>query len=182
MSDVRNTHAAKYTRAPYGSLEEWAGIYCKYEIPADPRDFKMRWEDGRETNGSVWYDGLELRGAEALATYTEGPFAGLAAVTRKNMGKGQIIVLGTMPQPSDFQSLLLSICKETGVLPVAKASENVLVVPRTGEGQDGMIVMEIEHKPGHIVLPNKMMDILTGKEHTGMLELEPYTVMVLKKY
>lgn len=182
MSDVRNTHAAKFTHAPYGSLEEWAGIYCKYEIPADPRDFKMRWADDRETNGSVWYDGLELRGAEALATYTEGPFAGLAAITRKNMGKGQIIVLGTMPQPSDFQSLLLSIGKETGVLPVAKASENVLVVPRTGEGQDGMVVMEIEHKPGHIVLPNKMMDILTGKEHTGMLELEPYTVMVLKKY
>lgn len=181
MADIRNEHAVKYTHAPYGNLEDWAGVYCKYEIPGDPRDFALRWNDGREAEGSIWYDGLELRGAEALATYTEGPLAGLAAVARKAMGKGQVILLGTLPRPRELQALVLSIGKEVGIAPVATASENVLVVPREGDAGRGWAVLELENRPGRLTLPRRMRDLLTGTEHEGEMDVPPYTVMVLEE-
>lgn len=178
LSDIRTADATKFTKAPYGSLEEWAGVYCKYEIPGDPRDFSLRWADGRESNGSVWYDGLEARDAEILAEYTEGPLKGLAAATRRNMGKGRIIVLGTMPVAEDWRRLVLDIGAGLGITPVADASDNLLVVPRDGT-MDGMIVVEIEGKPGWITLPEPMHDLIARRTLDGTIEVGPYGVMVL---
>jgi beta-galactosidase len=177
MSDCRTPDAAKFKHAPYGSLEEWAGIYTKYEIPAEKRKFKMRWADGRESEGSVWFDGYEMKdGTHALATYADGPLAGLAAVTWHQMGEGQIVVTGTALSPQDIQGLVLAM----GVGKVAQASENLLVVPRDGSGGKGMVVVEIENRPATLELPSPMTDLITGITHSGALDLPPYTVMVLK--
>jgi len=43
-----------------------------------------------------------------------------------------------------------------------------------------MVVIEYEHKPGSLTLPRPMTDLLTGKRHAGVVELDPYSVMVLK--
>ena len=179
LSDIRTIHAAKFTHAPFGSLEEWAGIRCRFSVPGDPRDFALRWQDGREFLGSVWYDGLELDGAEALATYTEGPFQGLAAVSRHRLGKGLIVVLGTMPVPMDLCRLLTSLGRDAGVQPVAEASDNLIVVPRQGEGGRGMVLVEVENRHANITLPERMTDLISDRKLEGRLDLPPYGVMVL---
>ena len=160
----------------------------------------MRWADGRKSEGSVWFDGYELRGAEALATYTEGPLRGLAAVTWHRMGKGQIILLGTVPPPQDLDVLVITMCEASGVTRVAQASENLLVVPRDlsadlsdeasaeleasakaeGSTGSGMVVVEVENRPASLTLPSPMTDLLTGKTRKGTVDVEPYGVMVLK--
>jgi beta-galactosidase GanA len=180
LTDVRTRDGAKYTHAPFGTLEEWAGVHCKYEIPADPRGFRIRWADGRESLGSVWHSGFELRGAKALATFTDNELNGLAAITRRRLGKGQVILLGTMPSVEDLQRLLLEIAGEAGVKPVAESSPNVLAVPRAGKAGKGMVLVEYERKPGRVELPGPMTDLLTGKRHNGTVELAPYAVMALK--
>jgi beta-galactosidase GanA len=180
MSDVRNADAAKFTQAPYGVLEEWAGVRCAYEIPGDPRQFAMKWSDGNESIGAYWYDALELHGATALATYTEGPMTGLAAVARKKMGKGQIVVLGTLPVAGALQRLMLKLCADAGVRPAAEASPNLLVVPREGKAARGMVVVELQNQPASIELPQPATDLLTKKKHTGKVDVPPYGVMVLK--
>lgn len=180
LSDIRTQHATKYTHAPYGSLEEWAGVRSRYEVPGDPREFGVRWADGRESIGSLWYDGLELRGAKALATYTEYPFEGLAAVTEHRVGKGRIIVLGTMPQPEDMQSLLASICAESGVSPAAEASDNLVVVRREGDAGDGLAVVEVENRAGALTLPEPMTDLITGTRYQGTIDVPPYGVLMLR--
>ena len=35
LSDMSDIHLSQYTHAPFGSLEEWGGIYCKYQIPTN---------------------------------------------------------------------------------------------------------------------------------------------------
>ena len=180
LTDVRTLDAAKYTQAPFGTLEEWAGVYCRYDLPADPRGFRIRWADGRESEGSIWHSGFELRGAEALATYAENEMDGLAAITRRRMGKGQVIALGTMPPPEDMARLLLQLAEEAGIAPVAAATPNVLVAPRAGSAGEGMVVVEYEHRAGSLTLPRPMTDLLAGKRHEGVIELAPYSVMVLK--
>ncbi|HEX2950989.1 MAG TPA: beta-galactosidase trimerization domain-containing protein [Armatimonadota bacterium] len=182
LSDNRTLDATKYTQSPFGSLEEWAGVYCKYEIPGDPRDFAVQWPDGHEEPGSVWYAGFEPRGAEVLATYNEGELAGLAAVTRKAIGKGQIIVLGTMPRPEALQQLLWEIGRGAGVTPVAKATPNLLVVPREGAAGKGIVAVELENQPASISLSKPMTDILTGQRYAaGTVDLPAYSVTVFKE-
>ena len=176
LTDVRTVDGTKYTHAPYGSLEEWAGIYGKYQVPGAPHEFALQWLDGRTGKGSLWYDGFELRGAEALATYTDGPCAGLAAVTRMQMGKGQVIVLGTVLSPEDLSKLLLT----AGAQPVADASSNLLVVPRTGKVGAGAVIVEIENKSATLTLPRPATDLISGQRLEGTVELAPYTVMVVK--
>ncbi len=176
MSDIRTPDGAKFKDAPFRSLEEWGGVYCKYDIPAASRTVGVRWSDGRTSEGATSFDGLELRGAEALATYTGHPVEGLAAVTRNSMGKGQVIVVGTVIPPQDVQALMC----EAGALPVAQASDNLVVVPREGSGGKGMIVVEVENRSGALTLPAPMIDLITGIAHSGTLELAPYSVMALR--
>lgn len=180
MSDSRTSDAAKFKTAPFGSLEDWAGIYCKHEIPAESRKVKLRWADGRESEGCTWFDGFELRGAQALATYTGWPVEGCAAVTSHKMGRGRIVVIGTVLPPQDLRQLITAVSEDAGVVPVAQASDNLLVVPREGSGGKGMVVVEVENRSATLVLPAPMTDLITGKGLSGVAELAPYTVMVLK--
>ncbi len=91
------------------------------------------------------------------------------AITRRRLGKGQVILLGTMPSVEDLQRLLLEIAGEAGVKPVAEASPHVLVVPRAGKGGRGMVLVEYERKPGSVTLPRPMTDLITGKRHKGVV-------------
>jgi len=176
MTDIRNIDLAKYTHAPFGCLEEWTGVRCKQSLPGIPREFGLRWTaDGRETTGSAWYDGFEAGGAEVLAEYTDGPNAGLAAVTRSKLGNGQVILLGTMPQPDHLTALLISL----GAVPVADASPNLLVVPREGDTA-GLVAVELEGRPATLTLPSPMRDVLSGDTRSGALALRPYAVVVLE--
>lgn len=187
LSDIRDEHATKFRRAPYGVLEDWAGVYCKYEIPGDPRDFGLAWADGRTSNGSLWYDGLEPGDCAVLATYTEGPLEGLAAAVSKKLGQGRIVVLGTMPVADDWQKLLLDLGQSTEITPVAEATSNLLVVPRVDKAQAntsgaparGLIVVELENRPATLHLAFPATDLLTGQKHSGTIEVAPYGVMVL---
>ena len=179
LSDTRTIEGAKFTHAPYGSLEEWGGVYCKYQIPGEPREFGIKWSDGSESKGSLLFDCLEPRDCEPIATYTEGPGEGMAAVTMRKMGHGRIIVLGTLPNSADLIRMIGPIAGEAGVAPVADASENLLVVPRTGEAGEGLMLVEFDNRPARIRLARNATDLLTGEALSEETEIPPYGVKVL---
>ena len=180
LSDIRTTEGTKFTQAPYGCLEDWGGVYCKYQLPGEPRDFGIRWSDGTESKGSLWYDCLEPRDSEPLALYTEGPGRDLAAATVRRLGDGRIVVLGTLPSEADLLRLMARFAAEAGISKVANASENLLVVPRAGSAGNGLIAVEFENRPARIALPGQATDLLTGKTESGEIQIEPYGVKVLR--
>jgi len=180
LADIRTVHCAKFTDSPFGSLEQWAAVHCRYSIPADQCAFDIIWKDGSKSRGSLWFDGLELRGAKALATYTTGPLKGLAAVTKHKMGRGQIVMLGTLPEPQDLMKLLMTLAKNVDIAPVAQASPNLLVVPRQGTAGKGAIVVELANRPGSIVMPQPAVNLLTGEKFAGKVDIAPYGVAALK--
>lgn len=182
MSDIRDLHGSKYTQAPFSVLEEWGGIYTKWEIPGDARPFSFKWEGCDEvSHGSLIHSGFELRGAKALASYQEYPFEGLAAVTEHIMGKGRVIVLGTLPSHSDLTKLIDRVAKEVGVERVAKASPSLIVVPRAADARKGIIAIEIENQPAWIQLDGVYEDLIAGgRRHMGTVQVPPYGVMVLQ--
>ncbi len=179
FSDVRTLVGTKPVHAPFTCIEEWARVFCKYEVPGVPRDLEIEWSDGRSSHGSLWNSGFELRGAEALATYSDGPLEGLAAVTETQVGEGRIVVLGTLPIAEDLQTLMLKLAAQCDIQPAAEATPNVLVVPRDGSAGNGAIVVELHNSPGTIVLPGAAHDLLSRETYSGEVEIRPYQVMVL---
>ena len=179
FTDIRDLHGVKPTHAPFASLEEWAGVFCKYEVPGKPREFPLRYDDGTESHGSLWYSGFEPREARSLAVYTEGPLEGLSAITETRVGEGRIILLGTLPPAADLKRLMLQAASQCGIQPAAEATSNVLVVPRRGDAGEGFIVVEFENKPGALALPAPARDLLSERTYAGTVDILPYQVLVL---
>ena len=174
LSDIMTEYAVKYDYAPYSILEDICGVYTKYQLPIENKEYTAKLSDGTEFQVFLGCDAYELRGAECLATYENVPdLKGLCAIAKNKLGKGQIIILGTAPS----KEVLLSLVDKA---PIAKASRNIDIVERTGE-QNGIIAMEIENKEGYIILDKPYYDIINDKEVSGKIEMKPFSALFLKE-
>ena len=183
MCDIRDQHLSKFEKSPFSVVEEWGGVYCEQQIQAEGQPIALKLKNGHTGTGNVWCNAFSLKGAEALAHYTEYPADGLAAITVKPMGKGRVVVLGCMPDHTTLAMVIKLLGEPIGVAPVAVASHNVLVLPREGKPDSNIGklygVMEIEAKLGEITLSHPMVDILSGEKLEGTVVLSPYQVMLL---
>ncbi len=180
QTDIRDQSLGKYTHAPFGVLEEWTGVYSDLQIPGEPTDFTMKWRDGSEGKGSVWYDSFIPNDTKVLATYSDGPFAGRAAVVEAQCGKGKIVLLGTMPKPDQLVKLVAEYASSCGIQPVVKATDNLLFVPRDGQHDTGFGAVELDNKPASLMLEHPAINLLTGETINGTVELPAYGVIVGK--
>jgi len=174
MSDIMDGNVSKYTQAPFGFLEEFAGVYTKYQKPIDNDVYKARWTNDGECGISVCYDAYECKeGTESLAQYVEGDFAPLSVICERKVGKGKVILVGSVITGGDLLRLV-------NRKPIAKASENVILVERSGKAS-GIIVVETENKGGYVILEGEYTDLITGKCLSGRYDVSPYEVLVLTK-
>ncbi len=177
MSDIMDRNVSKYTTAPYSFLEEFVGVYTKYQKPVANDVFKARWRDGEECKISLCYDAYEFDENDpnilSLARYEGDEFDGLSVVTQRKVGKGRVILVGSVLAPRDILRLV-------NRAPIAEASENVILTERTGR-QNGIIAVETENRKGFIVLDGEYTELLTGKKLKGKMEITPYQTLVMRK-
>ena len=173
MSDIMDGNVRRYTDAPMSFLEEAAGVYVKYQKPVPNDVFRAQWTNDGACGVSMWYDAFACKeGTKSLAHYTAGEFAPLSVVTERKVGKGKIILVGSVLSHGD----LLRLVNER---PIAEASANVLLTERTGK-ESGIIAAETQGSGGHVVLDGTYVDLLTGDVCSGKTELSPYQVLVLR--
>lgn len=174
MTDIMDENVSRYTNAPYLFVEELAGVYVKYQKPIDNDVFKAQWTNDGDCSVSVCYDAYECNeGTESLAHYVGCEFAPLSVITERKVGKGRVILVGSVISHGDLLRLV-------NLAPVAEASENVILTGRTGK-ENGIIAVETENKKGYIALDGEYTDLISGKLFSGKVELQPYEVLVLKK-
>ena len=174
MSDIMDENVKKYTHAPYSFLEELAGVFTKYQKPLDNDVFKAQWTGGGECAVSMYYDAFECKeGTESLAYYTAGEFAPYSVITERKVGKGSVILVGSVLSHGDILRLV-------DRAPISEASGNIILTERTGE-QNGIIAVETENKSGYAILNGEYIDLITGKTCSGKIEFQPYQVRVMKK-
>ena len=170
MSDILKDNAVKYNTAPYSFLEDFAGVYTQMQIPMETDEIKAVWKDGTALPVEKTFDAYTLNGAESLADYTSSYVKGLSVIAQKQVGKGKVIVVGSVISGADMLRLI-------GMQPILKASDNVELTQRG----DYVIAMEIENQEGTIELPEVYRDILTDKTYSGQIAIGAFSVMVLKK-
>jgi beta-galactosidase len=129
----------------------------------------------------LWADLIHPEGAETLASYTGGFYAGMPAVTRNVYGEGTACYLGTRPEESYTKSLLQRVCGEAGVSSTAEVPPGVDAVRRKTEVASFLFLLNHNQEALEIQLPNPGRDLLTGKEHDSQLTLDPLGAAILQE-
>ncbi|MCH5161087.1 MAG: beta-galactosidase [Clostridiales bacterium] len=174
MTDIVDANVTKYIDAPHSFLEQTVGVYTKYSKPIDSDAFGAKWSDGRPLKLSTCFDAYETDDKTiSLAKYSGGEFDGLTVIAKRNIGKGSVILLGSVPTHDDVRAL-------TGLKPILAASDNVSLTMRDGDVR-AIIAIELENCTGYIELDGTYKDRLGGKIMSGRVTLAPYTVLVLEK-
>lgn len=171
MVDIFTADTVRPTVAPMFSLESLCGARIRYQSPLDDPTVTAAWADGSPCGVSLTYDALESVDCEVLATYASGEFAGMAAITRRQIGAGQLILLGSLPDAEGVRRLC-------GLPSILAASENLCVTAREG-AICGITVAELENRTGEVTLPRPYRDLLTNRILNGTVTVAPYEVLVL---
>ncbi|MEU5718684.1 beta-galactosidase [Streptomyces sp. NPDC020403] len=124
--------------------------------------------------GTLWSEELEPDGsAETVSAYRGGELDGLPAVLRKDTAW----YISTLPEPEALRDLLDRVAAGAGVRPVvAGLPAGVEAVRR------GSLLFLLNHgrSPASVDLPGRHLDVLTGVEHDGRVELGRYGVAALR--
>lgn len=182
LTDVRNIHGARYQDRFYGVIEALTGVQWRYAIPDTEGHVKAQWSDGAEFVGDTWFEVSENAGADSLVNVTacHSAVTGKSLVYQKKVGKGCVIVLGTVPSENDMKKLIALACAQGGVA-VPQVTGEVMAVRRSGEAGEGVMLIEYGAKEASYALDAPMVDLLTGERLAGTIALHPYDVKVLKK-
>lgn len=138
---------------------------------------------GDDVPTSLWYEYVqpEAEGVEVIGEWTTRHLNGKPAVTRRRIGEGQVIYVGTY-LTREFTAALLPMLDRLGGLPAALTDlEGVEVVERVFEGSSPIRVV-INHREEAVRFPlpaGFSTDLLGGKVTGGELNLEPSGVAVL---
>jgi beta-galactosidase len=125
---------------------------------------------------------LHLRGAEALATYAHGFFAGRAAVTRNRYGAGEAFYVATEPDRTWLAGVLDNLLQAHAVLAPVTVAPGVEAVVRVGAGKEFLFLINHQPVAAAVELGSWAgQDLLSNRACAGAMMLEPFGVHVLAR-
>ena len=163
-------------------FRELLGLRIEDFVPlAASEQNRMIVKDGGTYDCDLWVDLIQAEGAEPLATYEKGFYAGTPAATRHEYGSGTAYYLGTRLAEVYISELLLRACRTMDINPPLEVPSGVEVVGRrTGEG---CFLFLLNHNEEEVTvnLDASARDLLTGNSHDTRMALEPLGVSVLER-
>ncbi|WP_327312409.1 beta-galactosidase trimerization domain-containing protein [Streptomyces sp. NBC_01235] len=127
----------------------------------------------------LWSERIRTAGAQAVASYADGPLAGTPAVTRHHHGGGTAWYLATHPDPDTLAALLHRISREADVTPAHEVPAGIEVVRRRGAEADYLFL--IDHTGKGSEVPAEGVELLTGRPVTGNVTVPPGGVAVVRQ-
>ncbi|MDX3733525.1 beta-galactosidase [Streptomyces caniscabiei] len=133
----------------------------------------------QEATADLWTERLRLTGAEAIATYADGPLADIPAITRHSYGSGTAWYLATHPDPATLAAVLERVRQDAGVRPEREVPAGVEVVRRRGTDADYLFL--IDHAGHGAEIPAEGVELLTGKPVVGSVTVPEGGVAVVRE-
>jgi len=159
-----------------GALRDLLGVRVEEFDPMQDGQ-SVRLDDG--SVGTVWSERLDLRGAEAVASYAEGPLTGVPAITRRAVGKGAAWYLATRLQGEDLDRLVQRIVADAGVRAPYDCPRGVELVRRSSPS--GSWLFAINHSDHEVTVPAPGHDLVGDAATDGRLVLAPGAVGVVRE-
>jgi beta-galactosidase len=128
---------------------------------------------------TTWAEHLHLAGAEAVASYADGPLPGVPALTRRSVGQGAAWYLATRVDDEHLGALVDRLLAESGVEAPAVAPRGVELVRRTGDGRSYLFALN--HTEAEVALAVSGRDLVADTDTEGNLRLAPGGVAVVRE-
>ena len=168
---------------PAEQLKDVFGILSEEIDTLYPDQRQHAEADGQEHELVDYCEVIHLRGAQALASYTDGYYAGMCAVSAHRYGKGQAIYQAARDTGSLKQQIIGQLLSQLGIASCAGCAplpHGVTAHSRT-DGESTYLFLENYSgtKEAQIQLGSKMLDLCSG-EVTDSCHLKPYGFSILK--
>jgi len=170
--------------APWTSL---LGLKVEEFAPlAEGEQVTLTGQGGESLSADLWADVIDLQGAEALATFAEGWYAGRAAVTRHRVGAGTAYYVGTRLDASGLDWLLEDAARSAQLPAPLPVPAGVEVLTRRGQPQQNgaeesryLFVLNHSGAPVEVTLPAGL-DLLTDRRVNEAYALDTHGVAVVR--
>jgi beta-galactosidase len=170
-------HHARLGGTPGGLLDVF-GIRVEEFCPL-PGDTRVTLSNGE--SGAVWSERLRAGSAEVVASYAQGPLAGLPAITRNAFGTGVAWYVSTRLGRNAADRMIGRVLADAGVRPVvAGAPPGLEAVRRHGDGGRSWLFV-LNHTGRPCAVPASGTELLSGRRVTGLLEVAPGAVAVIRE-
>jgi beta-galactosidase len=135
--------------------------------------------DGRRYACELWSDWIELEGAEAVAAFEDGWLSGRPALTRM----GSAWYVGTQLAADGMEELVTRLVEECALNAPLATPPEVEAVRRDGDTSSFLFLLNHGAQDAEVELElgDRYRDLLTGREHSGVLPMEPFGVAVLQE-
>ncbi|MEW6404443.1 MAG: beta-galactosidase trimerization domain-containing protein, partial [Chloroflexota bacterium] len=134
--------------------------------------------DGKRFQCSFWSDVIQLKNAIALAAFEQDYYAGSAAITHNQYGKGNAFYVGTLLDSSGMEWLLELACRAAGV-DSANLPPGIEMLHRTDGTSTWQFLLNYSDKAATVPLEQSGVDLLTGERIDHSIELKPRGVAII---
>ena len=130
---------------------------------------------------SGWFEDLELHGADVLAIYAGGAFAGSPALTSNRSGRGSAVYVGGAATQPTLDSIYRHMCEGLGLELLELPFELEMVrLEGTGNGELLVLLNHADRAQRLELAEYRWHDHMSGRRGTGTFELEPFGVALLE--
>jgi beta-galactosidase len=184
LSGDRTENHTFHTDAALGQIEAIAGIKTLYTYPMDGTN-SVGVAFGKEAPLELWSSVFRAMDAKVMGIIKGGVTPDKAFITEKAVGKGKIVMLGSMPAGEAGEELLKALVKhyaeEVDVKLKTDVSKGTIVAPRKEDKEDIWIIINMDGKGGSVTIPQNAQDIISGlKLPQGKLNIGKYEYRVIK--
>jgi len=174
VDENEHIHLGGYP-APFREL---LGLEVEEYAPYSETQTNMiRTTDGTKFTCTFWGDVIHTKNAKAIATFEQDYYAGNAAITQNQYGKGNAFYVGTVPDNNGMKWILDLVCKTTDIKPTNIPADVEMLHRTNGKAE---FVFLLNHSGKKVNVPIEGHDLLTDTEIKGSLELEPTGVAVIQ--
>ena len=182
LSGFRTEDATAYKNAALGPLEDLLKIHVRHRFPPNEEGANIKWQDSKNVKCSSWCDALEVKeSVKVLAKYSDGPARGMPAVVECSLGKGKVLVFGTMPE-NEFLGKWFKDYFKLETQELQSFSKGIIVTPRVHEKDKdkvaGIIAVDTSGKGGKIILKKNGVNLFDEKKEKEIL-FAPYDVKII---
>ncbi|MDQ0112727.1 beta-galactosidase [Paenibacillus harenae] len=176
-----------HTNEALGQLEKLAGVETVYTYPIDGTG-TVGQAFGLSASLGMWSAVFEPRepGAKSIGKIRNGGVAaGLSFITERAIGKGKLVLLGSMPVGEDGDAMLKRLfayyAGEAGLKLRTDATSGTIVAPRQGDGYTLWVIVNMDGAGGSVTLPQEGTDALTqARLAAGQLTVGSYEYRIIR--
>lgn len=174
-----------HTHAGLGDIEQLAGVETLFTFPMDGSESFGK-AFGTSAELGLWSSVFKPIEAKVMGEIEGGPCDGHAFITEKQVGKGKIVMIGSMPMGENrkqmMQNILDHYAKEAGVSVRLDTSLGTIAVPRKAEDHWLWIIINMDGKGGTANFSGEGIDAITKEPVTaGKLKIGRYQYRVIQQ-